>query len=118
MTEIDEHFLFDGGEKLREAMKAHPELPIVFEADGDAYYTRYVSKDVGVSIGEVLTVNGPDENKTYFERDDLACDVFDKVWMEAPERDFISETTKDNVANEMKKYEEHWQKCIIVSIGE
>lgn len=108
-------WMLHSGDKLKQALRENPDLPVIFQCSTESEYDNYVTDDVDVYVREVLTVTGPDDEKIYFERDDLEADIENSLAGEEAENlpDAEFEALVESMAAEYDKY---WIKAIIVYV--
>ena len=116
MTETEfevSKWMLHSGDKLKQALKENPDLPVIFQCSTESEYDNYVTDDADVYVGEVLTVEGPDDEKIYFERDDLEADIENSL--DGEETENLPDTEFEALVESMAaEYDKYWMKTIIV----
>ena len=118
MTETEfevNEWMLHSGDKLKKALKENPDLPILFEGSTDSPYNTYLSNDLYVTVEEVLTVKGPDDEKIYYDRDDLMGDIENRLDGEETENLPDAEFEK-LVESKAAEYDKYWMKAIVVHL--
>lgn len=119
MTEQEKHStgLFHTGDKLRQLLLEHPDLPLlVFASDdansGDYAYTSCGS--VSVEVGEFLDCKQTlDDTYCFIDRDELEEKIADSMCdFSGSEQEFDNE-----VKRIVAEYAPYWRPCIIVYVG-
>lgn len=107
--------MLHSGDKLKKALKENPDLPVIFEGSTDSPYDTYLSNDLYVTVEEVLTVKGPDDEKFYYDRDDLVGDIENRLDGEETENLPDAEFEK-LVESKAAEYDKYWMKAIVVHL--
>lgn len=118
MTETEfevNDWMLHSGDKLKQALKKNPDLPILFEGSTNSVYDTYLTNDLYVTVEEVLTVEGPNDEKTYYDRDDLEADIENSLVGEEAEN--LSDAEFEALVESMAaEYDKYWMKAIVVHV--
>lgn len=104
-------------EVLKKMILENPGLPLVVFAGEEASsydYSWTCCTDVSVEKGEILDCKGPNDERLYTDREELADDVGDELYDEVG--DISDEEYEKLLKEKMSKYEEYWMECIIVYV--
>lgn len=118
MTETEfevNDWMLHSGDKLKQALRENPDLPVLFEGSTNSVYDTYLTNDLYVTVEEVLTVEGPNDKKTYYDRDDLEDDIGNCLDTEenANLKDAEFEAL---VKSKAAEYDKYWIKAIVVHV--
>lgn len=113
--------IMHSGDELKKLIAAHPDLPIVFEANGEANFSDYpitVCTYVRASIGEVLDCQQDIADDCIFtDRDEFADCVQEYIYDTSPYDDRPDSYYIQEAKRLVESYEPYWKKCILVTVG-
>ena len=104
-------------EILKKLINENPDLPLLVFAGEEASsydYSWTCCTDVSVEKGEVLDCKGPNDERFYTDREELADDVADALYTEVG--DIPDDEYEKLLKERLGKYEEYWTDCIILYV--
>ena len=120
MLKLD-YDIMHSGDELKKLIAAHPDLPIVFEANDESNFGDYevtICTSVHARIGEILDYQQDIVDDYIFtDREEFADCVQDYIYDTSPYDDRPDDYYIQKAKQLVESYEPYWKKCILVTIG-
>lgn len=120
MRESEKHptGLLHSGDKLRQLLLEHPDLPLIVFATDEANSGDYSAMSCGsicCEVGEFLDCQQDvNDERCYTDRDDFVDAIYDAIeW----KWDGSEKELEQEVERRADEYEPYWKPCIILTVG-
>lgn len=108
--------IFFDSKRLYSLISDYPKLPLVFHCADYGTDEDYMADRMSSHTGEVLDTEGPDDEKCYTDRDELADDIAYNLGCEDEYSDLPDEEFEAVVEEKAREYDKYWKPCIIVEL--